>query len=274
MRRNRELLYALLAMVLITVVYMAAITRLGAVPAAGNLFGHSLGIVGFVLMLMTETLYSWRKRSRRARWGRMSSWLRFHIVTGLVGPFMVMLHTSWKFHGLAGVVTAMAVVIVFSGFVGRYIYTAVPRTAEGLALEVGELEAQIASAQARLEQWLAAQPAASRAAASDLAAQSQVLPSASGAALVLGRPFLGRRSGRDARRERRRLRAEVGAAQSRELDGLLRQRHTLERQAASLVSARQLLAVWHSVHIPIGLVLFTAAFVHVGAALYYATLLK
>ena len=33
------------------------------------------------------------------------------------------------------------------------------------------------------------------------------------------------------------------------------------------------MAVWHTVHIPLGLALFTAAFVHAGAALYYATLL-
>ena len=45
-------------------------------------------------------------------------------------------------------------------------------------------------------------------------------------------------------------------------------------QAATLVRARRLLAIWHAVHIPIGIALFTAAFIHVGAALYYATLLR
>jgi hypothetical protein len=45
-------------------------------------------------------------------------------------------------------------------------------------------------------------------------------------------------------------------------------------QINSLAAGRRLLAVWHVVHMPLGLVLFTLAFVHVGAALYYATLLK
>jgi len=36
----------------------------------------------------------------------------------------------------------------------------------------------------------------------------------------------------------------------------------------------RLLALWHSVHIPLGLTLFTAAFIHIGAAIYYATLLR
>jgi len=38
--------------------------------------------------------------------------------------------------------------------------------------------------------------------------------------------------------------------------------------------ARRMLARWHTVHIPIGMALFAAAFVHIGAAIYYATLLK
>jgi hypothetical protein len=38
--------------------------------------------------------------------------------------------------------------------------------------------------------------------------------------------------------------------------------------------ARRLLATWHTVHIPLGMVLFVTAFVHAGAALYYATLLR
>jgi hypothetical protein len=42
----------------------------------------------------------------------------------------------------------------------------------------------------------------------------------------------------------------------------------------ALKSARRLLALWHTVHIPIGMALFTAAFIHMGAALYYATFLK
>jgi hypothetical protein len=63
-------------------------------------------------------------------------------------------------------------------------------------------------------------------------------------------------------------------AQARELDRRLRQRRSLHRQVASLAMARRMLATWHTVHIPIGMVLFTAAFVHIGAAVYYATLLK
>jgi len=183
LRNAIELWLAFIAAILITGLYALVVILTREIPPASDLFGHGLGILGFTLMLMTETLYSIRKRMRSARWGRMSRWLQFHIFTGLVGPYMVLLHTSWKFNGLAGVTTLLTVVIVISGFVGRYIYTRIPRTADGVVIE-GSLSAE------------------------------------------------------------------------------------------ALKQARRLMSLWHTVHIPIGMALFTAAFVHMGAALYYATFLK
>src|SRR4030065_490418 len=122
---NRELWMSFIAVILISLLYLFMTVRLREIPGASDFFGHSLGILGFVLMLATETLYTWRKRSRSARWGRPSEWLQFHIFTVLVGPFLVLIHSSWKFNGLAGIVLLLTVVIVVSGFIGRYIYTAV-----------------------------------------------------------------------------------------------------------------------------------------------------
>ncbi|HMU92550.1 MAG TPA: hypothetical protein PKE35_12075 [Anaerolineales bacterium] len=183
LRGNKELWLAFVFCLLITGLYGAVVIWTREIPAAGELFGHSIGIVGFVLMLMTEVLYSLRKRSRSAALGRMSTWLQFHIFTGLVGPFMVLLHTSWKFNGLAGATTLLTVIIVFSGFIGRYIYTRIPRTLDGLEIE-----------------------------------------------------------------------------------------GTLSQEA--LKQARRLMSLWHTVHIPIGMALFISAFIHMGAALYYATFLR
>jgi len=83
---NIELWAAFLTNLAITGVYLAVVVATGEIPRASEVFGHGLGIVGFILMLMTETLYSIRKRTRVARWGRMAYWLKFHIFTGLVGP--------------------------------------------------------------------------------------------------------------------------------------------------------------------------------------------
>jgi hypothetical protein len=183
LRGNSELWAAAIVMVLITALYGMVVFFTRNIPPAGDLFGHSIGIIGFVFMLMTETLYSFRKRSRSVKWGRMSTWLQLHIFTGLVGPYMVLLHTSWKFNGLAGATTLLTIIIVVSGIIGRYIFTRIPRTLDGLEIE-----------------------------------------------------------------------------------------GTLSQEA--LKHARRLMALWHTIHIPIGMALFVSAFVHIGAALYYATFLK
>jgi hypothetical protein len=66
----------------------------------------------------------------------------------------------------------------------------------------------------------------------------------------------------------------TGPAQAAKLERLLLERYRLLMQVQSLAVTRQLLALWHLAHVPLGVVLFTLAFVHVGGALYYATRLK
>jgi hypothetical protein len=117
-------------MVAITAIYLVAYLQAGSFPAASSLVGHGIGVLGFILMLMTEILYSIRKQLTDARWGSMAGWLRSHMMMGLVGPYMVLLHTSMRFRGLAGLVMLVTAVVVVSGVVGRYIYTAVPRTVD------------------------------------------------------------------------------------------------------------------------------------------------
>jgi xanthosine utilization system XapX-like protein len=225
--KNKELWLAIVAMLLIGGLYGLVTISYREVPAASGLFGHLIGVLGFILMLMTELLYSLRKRSRTARWGRMSDWLAFHIFTGLVGPFMVLLHSSWKFQGLAGAVMLMTVVIVVSGFIGRYIYTAVPRTVDGAEIQESMLEESLADMDAEVK-----------------------------------------------RMERFREAGEEKEQEIRQrMELLKKEREKLKRQVGSLVKTRRRLAIWHTVHIPLGMALFTAAFIPIGAALYYATLL-
>lgn len=271
MRGNRELWLATTAIVIITLLYGFTVVASGGIPPAREFLGHSLGIIGFVLMLMTETLYSIRKRSRAARWGRMSSWLNFHIFTGLVGPYLVLLHSSWKFNGLAGIVMLLTAVIVISGFVGRYIYTAVPRTADGVEVESSLLIQEISQAENELQVLLEGSPANTK------IILQRILASGSNRkgsiSTIFGRAFSDIRFRIEWQREKSQM-PPTARMQLARLEGLVQRKHTLERQLSSLAAARRLMALWHSIHIPIGMVLFTAAFIHIVAAVYYATLLR
>src|SRR5262245_59707673 len=99
-RPGFELVVSLLAVAVITAGY--AFLAQDVVPTPKSAVGYTLGIIGFVLMLATETLYSLRKRSQGIHLGPMAFWLQLHIVTGIVGPYLVLLHTGWRFNSLAG----------------------------------------------------------------------------------------------------------------------------------------------------------------------------
>lgn len=104
-------------------------------------YGHGLGIVGTLLILIGVVMYIVRKRSRRlSRLGRLKYWLEFHIFLCTLGPIMVLFHTAFKFGGIVSVAFWSMVAVVISGVIGRYIYIQIPRTIEGRELSLNELK--------------------------------------------------------------------------------------------------------------------------------------
>ena len=91
--------------------------------------------------------------------------------------------------------------------------------------------------------------------------------------LILGRGLRKWRSRFRWRRIKRRYHGTLRAEMDH-LEKMAQRRQTLLRQMTSLSRARQLLSIWHAVHIPIGMLLFFAAFVHIVGAVYYASLLR
>jgi hypothetical protein len=268
---DRELWLAFVIILVVTFAYLGGMIILGGIPPASELFGHGLGILGFILMLMTETLYSIRKRSRRARWGRTSSWLNFHIVTGIVGPYMVLLHTSWKFNGLAGLTLFLTLLVVLSGFVGRYIYTAIPRSIEGFEFDENWLQDTLSKQQLELDRWITAYPKAANTFFRRLGWQN-LTPDQT--LTKVARKFRGGWWIRLQWEWAMRGLNPLERSPIRQLYDLLLYQERLRRQMRKLTIARRLFSLWHTIHIPLGLALFTAAFIHIGAAIYYATLLK
>jgi hypothetical protein len=106
-----------------------------------GLFGHGLGIIGTLLILIGVVMYIVRKRSKMmARWGRLKYWLEFHIFLCTLGPVMVLFHTAFKFGGIVSVAFWSMVAVVASGVVGRFIYVRIPRSIEGRALSLNEVK--------------------------------------------------------------------------------------------------------------------------------------
>ncbi len=225
-----------------TVAYVA--WRGGSARWASALPGHALGIIGMGLMVWAGFAYTWRRRWVAPGDSSMGGAMQGHIIAGLVGPYLVILHSGFAFHGVAGVLTLLMVLVVASGVMGRAVFTAVPRQI-GLAdpVRAALLEAE----EARLE---AAMADLSRAGAGAGAGEE-------GGAAMPASP--------DAQRDA--LRAELVSVRHEQehLRGEWRVRGASARW-------RRVLSVWWFLHVPVSMALWVLALAHAGGALYYATL--
>ncbi len=117
-----------------------AYTELHPLLRPSGVIGRPLGIVGLSLMLMMH-IYTMRKRFRWLAWlGPVTFWLEFHIFCGVLGPVLITLHTSFKFNGIVAVAYWSMVIVLASGYVGRYLYARIPRSIQGSELSRSELE--------------------------------------------------------------------------------------------------------------------------------------
>ena len=92
----------------------------------GSLTGGLLAVTGAVLMVLPPLVYSVAKRiaylkpliTRRIPLGTLLSW---HIYTSIIGAILAILHTGHRFESTLGIVlTAMMLLTILSGFIGRY----------------------------------------------------------------------------------------------------------------------------------------------------------
>ncbi len=93
---------------------------------AGSPLGGALGVSGALLML-GPLVYLVIKRVKPikaavTRHVSMRTLLAWHIYAGLLGSLLVLLHTGHKFESVLGTsLTALTLLVVFSGFIGRYL---------------------------------------------------------------------------------------------------------------------------------------------------------
>ena len=117
--------------------------------------GIRLGMLG-VLMFFLIYLYPLRKK-----WGWLSKqgnsrhWLDFHIVLGTTAPVIIAFHSSFKFGNIAGMAFWSMLLVTLSGFIGRYLYSQIPRSLNAAELTMKEIQEK----EAALKKELAEQKA-------------------------------------------------------------------------------------------------------------------
>lgn len=110
--------------------------------------GLKLGFLG-MFVFFAIFLYPLRKRwPWLMRQGSTKHWLDIHVLLGLSAPFIIAFHSSFKFHGFAGIAFWIMTAVAASGVVGRYLYSQIPRSLNAAQLsrtETQELQARLSS---------------------------------------------------------------------------------------------------------------------------------
>lgn len=242
--------------------------------------GYYLGIVGG-LMMLGLLLYPVRKHYRRASaWGSVASWFRAHMMLGIVGPALIIIHSGFEMNSKNGSVAMVSMLLVVaSGIVGRYIYTRLHAGLYGRRTEVNDLIKEIEQTEVALS-IASALPTGS-------IKELKVLADTALASTRTLRGCVAFRAGRSARRNLKRathtdIETSVAAAALNSLAAPAAFRHELDKAHAALDSyflmVEQIGSVrfyerafhaWHVLHLPLFFLLVAAAILHVVAVHLY-----
>ncbi|WP_395687838.1 hypothetical protein [Caenimonas koreensis] len=108
---------------------------------AGSDAGYWIGVAGGVLMVLLFA-YPLRKRVRfMARLGAAKWWFAVHMVLGIGGPLLILVHSTFRVGSLnAGVALYSMLVVGASGVVGRFLYLHVHRGLNGERQSMSHLQ--------------------------------------------------------------------------------------------------------------------------------------
>src|SRR6516165_1619436 len=101
--------------------------------------GIKLGMFGVFLFFLIY-LYPLRKKwGWLGRQGNSRHWLDFHVVLGATAPIIIAFHSTFKFGNIAGMAFWSMLAVTLSGFVGRYLYSQIPRNLNATELTMREM---------------------------------------------------------------------------------------------------------------------------------------
>jgi hypothetical protein len=111
----------------------------------GSRFNIALGIVGYVLLIMTNLHWVFKWGMKKFKWKfnfKLSSHL--HILFGVLGAFFILYHTAFRIEGgnIAHYALYALFVSIISGFVGQVIASQIPKSIRGEKLRLDGLHAE------------------------------------------------------------------------------------------------------------------------------------
>ncbi len=232
-----------------------------------GIYGHGMGILGTLLMVIGVTIYMVRKRVRAlSRWGVLRYWLEMHIFLCTLGPLLVLFHTSFKFGGLVAVSFWSMVAVFVSGIIGRFIYIQIPHSIEGRALslqEVREMKQNIGDVLARYSRL----SEESNRVIVESARKSTIEYQGS----LLARSWNNYTADRaNMARVKRVLRNNpLTRRERKDIIDLVKNEISLNRKIDRLVAMQNLFRYWHVAHLPFALIMLVIMVIHVAVTILF-----
>jgi hypothetical protein len=248
---------------------------------AGDDTGYWIGVVGGVMMLLLFS-YPLRKHFKFARnWGQVKWWFLVHMVLGVGGPVLILLHSTFRVGSLnAAVALYSMLAVAASGVVGRFIYARVNRGLRGEQVSLHELRTRAGFQQNEVKSRLSFAPSVenrlSAFEADELEAKSGWLTYLRQGFLLPVQQWLIRR---ECTAELHPILKALGEQhQWTEKDLSRRQKHAQAlvseylnavTRVAQFTAYERLFSLWHVAHIPFVYLMFISAVVHVCAVHIY-----
>lgn len=232
-----------------------------------GIFGHGLGIVGTLLIVIGVFGYIARKRyGFLSRFGRLKYSLEFHIFLCSLGPIMILFHTAFKFGGIVSVSFWSMVAVVISGIIGRFIYIQIPRTIEGRELSLTEVQGMKKDVGAIITKSYTL----------DETSYAIILDSTKsneqdGNGNLFSRLLLKYVENRKAIRiARNKLRSNnLPRADVKSIIKLIKSERSLNNRIERLHTMQNLFKYWHVAHLPFAVIMLVFLVIHVGIALAF-----
>jgi hypothetical protein len=241
---------------------------LHSVMKASGAIGQSTGIAALALFLFIW-LYPLRKKFKiLAFTGGLVRWLDLHVLAGLIVPWLAAIHAGFRFTGFIGLAYLSMFLVCLSGVIGRYLYTSIPRTTSGLAMDRVEINAVRMKTIHRIARTTGIDPGRIEEALIPLGATVK-----SGAGLwgsfitLLTADFQRWRAVRSLRRrwladgqDRKALDRRTVAEAAR----LAKKEIALTQRLRMLEATERLFSFWHVAHRPFAITALVGVLVHVG----------
>ena len=225
-------------------------------------YSHGLGIVGASMIIVGVSMYSTRKRAK-ALWnlGKLSRWLEVHIFLCLLGPILVVFHTTFKAGGIAAISLWTMISVASSGIIGRFLYTQIPKNIQGNELTAGQITGELD----RLSAKLSSSPVGQRLTETIYKSfENLPRPKTIGEAVSTFFKVASLR-----RTIRRQVHALIAAnvrshAAARELQATATSFASLIQKSLVLSQAGKLFYYWHAIHIPFTVIMFVTLAAHIA----------